>query len=170
MSDIVRFSVSLETELLTGFDRYCADERLATRIQSLADHFAKPGTPLKLSVVSGVRPTSIGSMHATGRAIDFRIEGTKNEDVVDRRQRSRRSAALRDGLAAEERAVRRRGRGRPRARERDAARRGQGRHARGGRRPPGRGALSAPALCQTARQGDQPDVTRAIHGSRAFRA
>ena len=67
-------------ELAHGVHRI--DERLATRIQSLADHFAKPGTPLKLSIVSGVRPTSIGSMHATGRAIDFRIEGTKNEDVV----------------------------------------------------------------------------------------
>ena len=67
-------------ELAHGVHRI--DERLATRIQSLADHFAKPGTPLKLSVVSGIRPTSIGSMHATGRAIDFRIEGTKNEDVV----------------------------------------------------------------------------------------
>jgi Bacterial protein of unknown function (DUF882) len=67
-------------ELAHGVHRI--DERLATRLQSLADHFAKPGSPLKLSVVSGVRPTSIGSMHATGRAIDFRIEGTKNEDVV----------------------------------------------------------------------------------------
>ncbi len=67
-------------ELAHGVHR--VDERLAMRIQSLADHFAKPGTPLKLSVVSGVRPTSIGSMHATGRAIDFRVEGTKNEDVV----------------------------------------------------------------------------------------
>ncbi len=67
-------------ELAQGIHRI--DERLATRIQSLADHFAKPGTPLKLSVVSGMRPTSIGSMHATGRAIDFRIEGTKNEDVI----------------------------------------------------------------------------------------
>ena len=37
---------------------------------------------MKLDVVSGYRPTSIGSMHATGRAIDFRLEGAKNEDVV----------------------------------------------------------------------------------------
>ena len=67
-------------ELAHGVHR--VDERLAIRIQALADHFAKPGTPIKLSVVSGVRPTSIGSMHATGRAIDFRIEGTKNEEVI----------------------------------------------------------------------------------------
>jgi hypothetical protein len=59
------------------------DERLALRLQSLADHFAKAGTPpVKLDVVSGYRPTSVGSMHATGRAIDFRLEGVKNEDVV----------------------------------------------------------------------------------------
>ena len=59
------------------------DERLALRLQALADHFAKAGTPpVKLDVVSGYRPTSVGSMHATGRAIDFRLEGAKNEDVV----------------------------------------------------------------------------------------
>jgi hypothetical protein len=59
------------------------DERLALRLQALADHFAKVGTPpVKLDVVSGYRPTSVGSMHATGRAIDFRLEGAKNEDVV----------------------------------------------------------------------------------------
>ncbi len=59
------------------------DERLALRLQALADHFAKVGSPpVKLDVVSGYRPTSVGSMHATGRAIDFRLEGAKNEDVV----------------------------------------------------------------------------------------
>ncbi len=67
-------------ELAHGVHR--VDERLAMRIQALADHFAKPGTAIKLSIVSGYRPTSIGSTHATGRAIDFRLEGSKNEDVV----------------------------------------------------------------------------------------
>jgi hypothetical protein len=67
-------------EIARGVHR--VDERLAMRLQSLADHFAKPGSPVKLSIVSGYRPTSIGSMHATGRAIDFRVEGAKNEDVV----------------------------------------------------------------------------------------
>ena len=67
-------------ELAAGVHR--VDERLAMRIQAVADHFAKAGAPVKLSVVSGYRPTSIGSMHATGRAIDFRLEGAKNEDVV----------------------------------------------------------------------------------------
>ena len=67
-------------ELAAGVHR--VDERLAMRLQALADHFGKAGAPVKLSVVSGYRPTSIGSMHATGRAIDFRLEGAKNEDVV----------------------------------------------------------------------------------------
>jgi len=67
-------------ELAQGIRR--VDPRLAIRLQSLADHFGKTGSPVKLSVVSGYRPTSTGSMHATGRAIDFRLEGAKNEDVV----------------------------------------------------------------------------------------
>ena len=67
-------------ELAAGVHR--VDERLAMRLQALADHFGKGGAPVKLAVVSGYRPTSIGSMHATGRAIDFRLEGAKNEDVV----------------------------------------------------------------------------------------
>jgi hypothetical protein len=67
-------------ELARGIHR--VDERLALRIQALAEHFGKSGSVVKLSVVSGYRPTSIGSMHATGRAIDFRLEGAKNEDVV----------------------------------------------------------------------------------------
>jgi len=80
VTPLVELAKKKGNELAHGVHRI--DERLAVRIQSLADHFAKPGTPLKLSIVSGIRPTSIGSMHATGRAIDFRIEGTKNEDVV----------------------------------------------------------------------------------------
>ena len=58
------------------------DGRLVERIQALAEHFGKPGSPAKLSIISGYRPASVGSMHSTGRAIDFRLEGVKNEDVV----------------------------------------------------------------------------------------
>lgn len=67
-------------ELAPGVHR--VDERLARRVQAVVDHFAKSGSPVKISIVSGYRPTSIGSMHASGRAIDFRLEGAKNEDVV----------------------------------------------------------------------------------------
>jgi hypothetical protein len=67
-------------EIAKGIHR--VDERLAMRLQAVADHFGKAGSALKFSVVSGYRPTSVGSMHATGRAVDFRVEGAKNEDVV----------------------------------------------------------------------------------------
>ena len=67
-------------ELAHGIRR--ADPKLVERIQALAEHFGKPGAPAKLSIISGYRPASVGSMHSSGRAIDFRIEGVKNEDVV----------------------------------------------------------------------------------------
>jgi len=58
------------------------DPRLAQRMQDVVDHFSKPNAPAKIFVISGYRPASVGSMHSTGRAIDFRVEGAKNEDVV----------------------------------------------------------------------------------------
>jgi hypothetical protein len=58
------------------------DQRLLGRIQALVDHFSRPGLPAKLFIISGYRPASVGSMHSTGRAIDFRVEGARNEDVV----------------------------------------------------------------------------------------
>lgn len=67
-------------ELAHGIRR--VDPRLIGRIQAVVDHFSKPGSPAKLSVISGYRPASVGSMHSTGRAMDFRIEGARNEDVV----------------------------------------------------------------------------------------
>lgn len=67
-------------ELAPGIHR--VDPRLLERVQHLADHFGKPGAPAKLFVISGYRPASVGSMHSTGRAMDFRVEGSKNEDVV----------------------------------------------------------------------------------------
>jgi hypothetical protein len=67
-------------ELAPGIRR--VDPRLVDRIQSVVDHFSKSGTPAKLSIISGYRPASVGSMHSSGRAIDFRVEGARNEDVV----------------------------------------------------------------------------------------
>jgi len=67
-------------ELAHGIRR--VDPRLVERVQMVAEHFGKPGAPAKLFVISGYRPASIGSMHSTGRAIDLRVEGAKNEDVV----------------------------------------------------------------------------------------
>lgn len=67
-------------DLAPGIRR--VDTRLVERIQAVVDHFAKKQGPTKLSIISGYRPTSVGSMHSSGRAIDFRMEGVKNEDVV----------------------------------------------------------------------------------------
>jgi hypothetical protein len=67
-------------ELAPGIKRI--DGRLVERLQLMLDHFAKPSKTPQMFVVSGYRPTSKGSFHATGRAIDFRIEGVENTDLV----------------------------------------------------------------------------------------
>ena len=66
-------------EIAKGIRR--VDPRLVERLEAIAEHFGKSG-PIKFEIVSGYRPTSPGSMHAIGKAIDFRIDGAKNEDVV----------------------------------------------------------------------------------------
>jgi hypothetical protein len=58
------------------------DLGLVARLQQLVDHFGKPGTPARVSVISGYRPTSTGSYHATGQALDMRIDGVSNEALV----------------------------------------------------------------------------------------
>lgn len=58
------------------------DPRLLERVQAVADHFGKTGSTARFFVISGYRPASVGSMHSTGRAMDFRVDGVKNEDVV----------------------------------------------------------------------------------------
>jgi hypothetical protein len=58
------------------------DPGLAQRVQTIADHFSKSG-PVKVSVISGYRPLSSGSYHATGQALDLRVEGVPNEAVVE---------------------------------------------------------------------------------------
>jgi hypothetical protein len=54
------------------------DARVLERLGAITTHFAAS----KIQVVSGYRPSSAGSYHASGRAMDFRIDGVKNEDVV----------------------------------------------------------------------------------------
>jgi len=58
------------------------DARLVERLETVADHFRKDGVAPKVVLVSGYRPRSTGSYHSTGRALDFRIEGVKNEELV----------------------------------------------------------------------------------------
>lgn len=69
-----------DDELAPGIKKI--DERLVERLQLVIDHFAKPDTTPKVFVVSGYRPTSKGSFHALGRAIDFRVNGVENTDLV----------------------------------------------------------------------------------------
>ena len=59
------------------------DPGLLSRLQVIADHFAKPGMPERVSIVSGVRPGSTGSYHASAQALDFHLEGVPNEVLVD---------------------------------------------------------------------------------------
>ena len=54
------------------------DEGLATRIAAIAKQF--PGAAI--SLVSGYRPSSRGSLHQAGRAVDFHLSGVPNEKVV----------------------------------------------------------------------------------------
>jgi len=59
------------------------DSGLLARIQSITDHFAKPGMPERIVIVSGYRPESTGSFHASAQALDFHLEGVPNEALVD---------------------------------------------------------------------------------------
>jgi hypothetical protein len=58
------------------------DPQLALRVEQIVDHFVKHGSPMRVSVVSGYRPMSSGSYHATGQALDLRIDGVSNESLV----------------------------------------------------------------------------------------
>jgi hypothetical protein len=58
------------------------DSRLVERLELVVDHFRKEGQPSRVTLFSGYRPRSVRSYHATGRAIDFRVEGVTNEALV----------------------------------------------------------------------------------------
>jgi hypothetical protein len=57
------------------------DARLAQRLEVVADHFRKVGEPTRIVLVAPKSRTA-GSYHASGRALDFRIEGADNDAVV----------------------------------------------------------------------------------------
>jgi hypothetical protein len=54
------------------------DTGLLTRVSAIARRF--PGRPL--SLVSGYRPQSRGSLHQSARALDLRVAGVSNEELV----------------------------------------------------------------------------------------
>ena len=58
------------------------DARVAERLEVVAEHFRKEGQVPRFVLVPGNKPRTSGSMHASGRAIDFRIDGVPNEEVV----------------------------------------------------------------------------------------
>jgi hypothetical protein len=66
--------------LATGIRRI--DSRLVERLELAVDHFRKEGQPARVVLISGYRPKSSGSYHGAGRALDFRIEGVRNEALV----------------------------------------------------------------------------------------
>ncbi len=68
------------TELAPGVRR--VDSRLVERLQLVVDHFATENQPARVVLLSGYRPRGSGSYHSTGRAIDFRIEGVKNDTLA----------------------------------------------------------------------------------------
>jgi hypothetical protein len=57
------------------------DPKLLERLQLVADHFGA-GHPVTVHVISGYRPTSLGSFHASAQALDFRLDGVRNEELV----------------------------------------------------------------------------------------
>jgi hypothetical protein len=54
------------------------DNGLLTRLESIAQRF--PGR--SISIVSGYRPSSRGSLHQQARALDLRVSGITNEELV----------------------------------------------------------------------------------------
>ena len=66
-------------ELAPGIRR--VDARLAERLELVADHFRKEGEPARIILVAP-RSRSAGSYHASGRALDFRIDGADNDAVI----------------------------------------------------------------------------------------
>jgi uncharacterized protein YcbK (DUF882 family) len=69
------------TEIAPGIMK--VDSGLAARLEKVMDHFKTDSHTPKVSIVSGYRPTSVGSFHALGRAIDFRLDGVDNAKLVE---------------------------------------------------------------------------------------
>lgn len=55
---------------------------LIERLAKVLRHVSKPGEMAKLHIVSGYRPRSVESSHASAKALDFRVDGVKNEAII----------------------------------------------------------------------------------------
>jgi hypothetical protein len=81
--NVLRPSGSLHGVLPAGMHRI--DARLVERLQQVADHFGgahHQNQRVSMHIISGFRPTSVGSFHATAQALDFRVDGVRNEELV----------------------------------------------------------------------------------------
>ena len=59
------------------------DGALVSHLEKVVEHFASKKDEMpRVFVISGYRPGSKGSFHQSGKALDFRIDGVKNEDLV----------------------------------------------------------------------------------------
>lgn len=54
------------------------DEGLVTRLQKVIDHFKAK----RVWIISGYRPQSDRSFHQSAKALDFRLDGVRNEELV----------------------------------------------------------------------------------------
>lgn len=68
------------TNIAAGIRR--VDAGLAARLETVIAHFTKDGKTPRMEVISGYRPASVGSFHASGRALDFHVDGITNETLV----------------------------------------------------------------------------------------
>lgn len=57
------------------------DAGLVERLQRVADHFGR-GHAVTMHIISGYRPSSVGSYHQKAKALDFRVDGVTNEALV----------------------------------------------------------------------------------------
>jgi hypothetical protein len=72
-----RIRRAVHRERLPGVKRI--HEGLVTRLQGIVDRFRAQ----KITLISGYRPTSLGSFHQSARALDVHVEGVANEALVD---------------------------------------------------------------------------------------
>jgi Bacterial protein of unknown function (DUF882) len=79
-TSILELSKVKDTNFAPGVRRM--DSLLVERLQTVVDHFTKSGKAPRVVVISGYRPSSAGSHHASGRALDFRLDGVHNEELV----------------------------------------------------------------------------------------
>jgi hypothetical protein len=95
LAELMKAHTGTDAEIAPGVKRI--DGALITHLEQVVEHFAHAGSGAKpvpgsapiakneaprVFVISGYRPGSKGSFHQSGKALDFRLDGVKNEDLV----------------------------------------------------------------------------------------